>query len=105
MHYSPEPSGTHGHSHLFMGRGYSRGQPDSRGGGGYNVSTPAPMSATVDRHARPDYPLVRENPAEAKSLRYNGSLECGLFYAEFRTLARYHGWTDDDSLYQLKALL
>lgn len=69
------------------------------------VSTPAPMSATVDRHARPDYPLVRENPAEAKSLRYNGSLECGLFYAEFRTLARYYGWTDDDSLYQLKALL
>lgn len=56
------------------------------------------MSATVDSHARPDYPLVRENPTEAKSLRYNGSLECGLFYAEFRTLARYYGWRDNDSL-------
>lgn len=102
MHYSPEPSGTNGHSHLSLGRGYNRGQPDSRwGGGGYNVSTPAPLSATVDSLARPDYPLVSENPAEAKSLRYNGSLECGLFYAKFRTLARYYGWTDDDSLLAL----
>lgn len=71
------------------------------GGGGYNVSTPAPLSATVDSLARPDYPLVSENPAEAKSLRYNGSIECGLFYAKFRTLARYYGWTDDDSLLAL----
>lgn len=39
--------------------------------------------------------------AEAKSLRYNGSIEWGLFYAKFRTLARYYGWTDDDSLLAL----
>ena len=38
---------------------------------------------------------------EAKSLRYNGSLEWGLFYAKFRTLARYYGWNDDDYLLAL----
>ena len=117
MHSCSEPSGTHSHSHSSLGQGYN-----------VTFSTPAPRSATVDSQVRAAYPLVRENmslgtpgrsegsvstsssswgrsgrniPAEAKSLRYNGSLEWGLFYAKFRTLARYYGWTDDDSLLAL----
>lgn len=128
MHSNPEPSGTHSHSHSSLGQGYSRGQPESQVGYNVTFSTPAPMSATVDSHARSSYPLVRENvslgtpgrpvgnasasssswgwsgqniPVKAKSLRYNGSLEWGLFYAKFRTLARYYRWTDDDSLLAL----
>uniref|UniRef100_A0A8W8MJN8 Peptidase A2 domain-containing protein n=1 Tax=Magallana gigas TaxID=29159 RepID=A0A8W8MJN8_MAGGI len=43
----------------------------------------------------------RNVPAEAKCLQYTGSLELGLFYAKFRTLARYYGWNDDDCLLAL----
>lgn len=33
----------------------------------------------------------------AKSLRYNGSLEWGLFFADFRTLARFYCWNGSSS--------
>lgn len=127
-HSRSEPSGTHSHSYSSLGQGYSRDHPENPVRYNVTFSTPAPMSAIADSHARSACPLVRENvslgtpgrpvgnasasscswgrserniPAEAKSLRYNGSLDWGLFYAKFRTLARYYGWTDDDSLLAL----
>ena len=40
--------------------------------------------------------LGRNIPPEARSLKYNGSLKCAMFFDKFRTLARYYGWNVDE---------
>lgn len=109
-HEGRDSPGTQGHSSLLAGQGYGRSHSSS------GVAPDGNLGAGMtqrDSDVLLVPPLARENvshscsrsgrnvPAEAKCLQYTGSLEWGLFYAKFRTLARYYGWNDDDCLLAL----
>ena len=72
-------------------------------GEGSTLGFPERLSGTLSSwsHCNSLSRLGRNIPVENKSIRYNGNLEWGLFFAKFRTLARYYGWNDDDSLLAL----
>lgn len=109
-HVGRDSPGTQGHSSLLAGQGYGRSHSGSGVAPDGNL---AASMAQGDRDVLLVPPSARGNvshscsrsgrnvPAEAKCLQYTGSLEWGLFYAKFRTLARYYGWSDDDCLLAL----
>uniref|UniRef100_K1PXG7 Uncharacterized protein n=1 Tax=Magallana gigas TaxID=29159 RepID=K1PXG7_MAGGI len=109
-HESRDSPGTQGHLSILAGQGYGRGHsgsgvaPDGNLGAGMaqgdsDVLLVPPLAGEMVSHSWSS--SGRNVPAEAKCLQYTGSLEWGLFYAKFRTLARYYGWNDDDCLLAL----
>ena len=74
--------------------------PPMLAGEGNSLDLPERLSGTLSSCSlrNSSSRLGRNIPPEVKSLKYNGSLEWGLFFAKSRTFARYYGCNDDDCL-------
>ena len=72
-------------------------------GKGSSLGLPERLSGTLSSWfpSKCSSKLGHNIPAEAKSLKYNGSSEWRLFFAKFKTLARHNGLNDDDCLLAL----